>query len=51
MVYKEITTFPRKFIMVKSFFDCLKLPGNIYTEMRIVIELYDVTGMSEDSRR
>ena len=37
-------------ITVKSFFRCLKL-GNMHAETRIVIELYDVTGMSEDSRR
>ena len=34
-------------ITVKSFFHCLKL-GNMHAETRIVIELYDVTGMSED---
>ena len=37
-------------ITVKFFFHCLKL-GNMHAETRIVIELYDVTGMSEDSRR
>ena len=35
-------------IMVKSFFHCLKL-GNMHAKTRIVIELYDVTDMSEDS--
>ena len=50
MVYKEITTFPIKFDHGKVFFHCLKL-GNMHAEMRIVIELYDVTGMSADSRR
>ena len=37
-------------ITVKSFFHCLKL-GNMHAETKIVTELYDVTGMSEDSRR
>ena len=37
-------------ITVKSFFHCLKL-GNMHTETRIVIELYDVTGMSKDSEK
>ena len=50
MVYKEFTTFPRKFDRGKVFFPCLKL-GNMHAEMRIVIELYDVTSMNEDSRR
>ena len=35
-------------MMVKSFFHCLKL-GNMHAKTRIVIELYDVTDMSEDS--
>ena len=50
MFYKEFTTFPRKFDAVKSFIHCLKL-GNMDTDTRIVIELYDVTSMTEDSRR
>ena len=50
MVYKDLTTFPRKFDHGKIFFHCLKL-GNMRAETRIDIGLYDVTGMSEDSRR
>ena len=50
MVYKEFTTFPRKFDHGKVFFHCLKL-GNMHAETRIVIEMYDVTSMTEDLRR
>ena len=50
MVYKEFTTFSREFDHGKVFFHCLKL-GNMHAETRIVIELHDVKGMSEDSRR
>ena len=46
MVYKEFTTFPRKFDRGKVFFHCLKL-GNMHAGTRIVIALYDVTGMTK----
>ena len=48
MAYKEFTAFPRKFDRGKVFFHCLKL-GNMHAKTRIVIELYDVIDMSEDS--
>ena len=48
MAYKEFMTFPRKFDHGKVLCHCLKLE-NMYDKMRIVIELYDVTDMSEDS--
>ena len=48
MAYKEFTTFPRKFDHGKVFLQCLKL-GNMHAKTRIVIELYDVTDMREDS--
>ena len=50
MVYEEFTTFRENLIAVKSLFHCLKL-GNMHAETRIVIELYNVTSMTEDSRR
>ena len=49
MVYKEFATFLTKFDHGKVFFHSLKL-GNMHAETRIAVELYDVTGMSEDSR-
>ena len=55
--FKQFTWFIKKsrhsrenLITVKYFFHCLKL-GNVHAKTRIVIELYDVTGTSEDSRR
>ena len=45
MVYKEFTTFPRKFNRGKVFFHCLKL-GNMHAETRIVIEPYHVTSIT-----
>ena len=50
MVYKEFTIFSTKFDRGKVFVHCLKL-GNMHAETRIVTELYDVTSMTEDSRR
>ena len=49
MVYKEFTTFPRKFERGKVF-HCLKL-GNTQADTQIVIELYEVRSMTDDSRR
>ena len=52
--FKQLTWFIKNLrhsrIIVKSFSHCLK-SGNMHDETRIVVELYDVTGMSEDSRR
>ena len=50
MIYKEFMTFSGMFDRGKVFFHCLKL-GNTHVDTRIVIELYDVTSMTEDSRR
>ena len=43
-------TFPKKFDRSKVFFHFMKL-GNTQADARIVIELYDVTSMTEDLRR
>ena len=51
MVYREFMMFSTKFDHDKVVFvHCLKL-GNMHAETRIVTELYDVTSMTEDSRR